>query len=71
MTKVVSLCALAAFPIGWHGVTEWPELQWCPHELLIAGYVVSTAIGGLIVWGFCSGSDGVPSDYGQKKKARC
>ena len=70
MTKVVSICALAAFPIGWHGVTEWPELQGWPYELLIAGYVVSTAIGGLVVWGVCSGSDDVPSDYGLKKKAR-
>ena len=71
MTKVVCLCAIAAFPVAWHGVTEWPELQAWPYELLVAGYVVSTAIGGLVVWGVCSRSDDVPSDYGLKKKGRC
>ena len=70
MTKVVCLCAIAAFPIGWHGVAEWPELQVCPRELLVAGYVVSTAIGGLIAWGVCGRSDDVFCGYGLKKTGR-
>ena len=70
MTKVVCFCALAAFPIGWHWVTEWPELQAWPYELLVAGYVVSTAIGGLIVWGVCGCSDDVSCGYGLKKAGR-
>ena len=70
MTKVVCLCAIAAFPIGWHGVAEWPELQAWPYELLVAGYVVSTAIGGLVVWGVCGRSDDVSCGYGLKKAGR-
>lgn len=70
MTKVVCLCAIAAFPIGWHGVAEWPELQAWPYELLVAGYVVSTAIGGLVVWGVCGRSDDVSCGYGLKKTGR-
>ena len=68
MTKVVCLCAIAAFPIAWHGVAEWPELQVWPYELLVAGYVVSTAIGGLIVWGICGRADDVSCGYGLKKR---
>lgn len=67
MTRVVCLCAIAAFPVAWHGVAEWPELQARPYELLVAGYVVSIAIGGLVVWGVSCRSDYVPSDYRLKK----
>ena len=70
MTKVVCLCAIAAFPIAWHRVMELPELQAWPYELLVAGYVVSTAIGGLIVWGVSSRSDDVSYGYGLKKTGR-
>ena len=68
MTKVVCLCAIAAFPIAWLGVMELPELQAWPYELLVAGYVVSTAIGGLVVWGVCSRSDDASCGYGLKKR---
>ena len=49
---------------------ELPELQAWPYELLVAGYVVSTAIGGLIVWGVSSRSDDVSYGYGLKKTGR-
>ena len=49
-------------------LAEWPELQAWPYELLVAGYVVSTAIGGLIAWGVCGRSDDVSCGCGLKKK---
>ena len=68
MARVVCLCAIAAFPIAWHGVMELPEFQAWPYELLVAGYFVSTTIGGLLAWGVSSCSDDASCGYGLKKR---